>query len=323
LNKQGAVLAYKQPTPDMFQSSTYPVVGGSLSTNGIGYPSCLLLPSPPQAQADALLLSGSKQWEAKDGAYIVGSFHSEVIPLQDTIVIEPIQYAANVPEGQGLYYMPSAGQITNGTSQILFWNDLFWSQQDACGVYFTGLSPQTTLTINWNILIERFPSAADADLVVLAKPSPRYDPIALELYSLCMQEMPVGVPVSENGLGDWFMKVIGRARDIVMPALRIGGAINPKIGLLTGAMDALGIGGGNAKGGGGAQSDPSPFKQSGQKQKQKRPAQKPKGGGSNLHSLNSLMAAFKAKTGKAAKGAKRKEKRRQKKAVKSLVMEMD
>jgi len=178
----------------------------------------------------------------------------------------PIIYQANTPEGSGSYYMPTPGQVTNGTSQILFWNDIFWSQQDSHGAYFTGLSPTTTLTINWNVLIERFPSAADADLVVLAKPSPRYDPTALELYSLCMQNMPVGVPVKENGLGDWFMKVIGRARDIVMPALRIGSAINPKIGLLTGAMDALGIGGGKGKGGG-AQSDPSPFKQSGQKQK--------------------------------------------------------
>jgi len=320
LYKQGAVCVYKQPAPDMFQSTTYPIVGGSISSNGVGYPSGLLLPTAPYAQTDALLLSGSKQWEAKDGCYVVGSFHSEVIPLQDTIVTVPIVYQANTPEGSGNYYMPTAGQITNGTSQILFWNDIFWSQQDAHGAYFTGLSAQTTLTINWNILIERFPSAADADLVVLAKPSPRYDPIALELYSHCMQSMPVGVPVNENGLGDWFMKVIGRARDIVMPALRIGSAINPKIGMLTGAMDALGIGG-NAKGGG-AQSNPSPF-QSGQKQKQKRPPQKPKGGGSNLHSLNSLVAAFKAKTSKAAKGAKRKEKRRQKKAVKSLVMEMD
>jgi len=311
LYKQGAVLTYRQPTPDMFQSSTYPVIGGATSANGIGYPSAILLPSPPIFTPDALLLSGSKQWEAKDGCYVVGSFHSETIPLQDTIVINPIQYQANLPEGTGAYYMPTPGTITQGTSQILFWNDLFWTQQDACGAYFTGLSPQTTLTINWNLLIERFPSAADADLVVLAKSSPRYDPTAIELYSLCMQSMPTGVPVSENGLGDWFMKVIGRARDIVMPALRVGSALHPKIGMLTGAMDALGISG-NAKGGGDAQSNPSPFQSKG-RQKQKGTPRVQFGPHITPQQLAALRAGAASKT---AKKARNKAKRQSKRATK-------
>jgi len=343
LYKQGAVCCYKQPTPDYFNCSTYPFLGGSVSTNGIGYPSSVLLPTAPYAQSDALLLSGSKQWEAKDGCYVVGVFHSDTIPLQDTITVIPTAYQSNVPEGTGAYFSATPGQLNNGTSTILYWNDVFWTQQDAHGAYFTGLSQQTTITINWNILIERFPSAADADLTVLAKPSPRYDPIAVELYSLCMQNMPVGVPVSENGLGDWFMKVIGRARDIVMPALRVGSALHPKIGMLTGAMDALGISG-NAKGGG-AQSNPSPFQQKGQQQQRKQQnkilaaqasfgpfapgtgklknmtrilGKKKKGGGgsNNKPTLQQVAAKFLQKQ-------KKKDKRAQKKAVKALVMDMD
>jgi len=90
------------------------------------------------------------------------------------------------------------------------------------GAYFSGLSNSTTLTVNIIHYFERFPSIdipSDVNLVVLAKPSCRYDPKALELYSAVIRHMPVGVPQRFNGLGDWFREAVQTAKDIVSPVL--------------------------------------------------------------------------------------------------------
>jgi len=77
------------------------------------------------------------------------------------------------------------------------------------------LSLQTTLFIRWNLYIERFPDSSLPDLVVLATPSPEYDPKALEAYSIALQDMPVAVPVAENGIGDWFSGVVNKISSVV------------------------------------------------------------------------------------------------------------
>jgi hypothetical protein len=88
------------------------------------------------------------------------------------------------------------------------------------GLYFTGLSLQTTLAITLNCFVERFPGPQETDLVVLAKPSPQYDLLALEIYSHALHDMPPGVMVKENGLGEWFADVIGKVNNIFGGSLR-------------------------------------------------------------------------------------------------------
>jgi hypothetical protein len=73
--------------------------------------------------------------------------------------------------------------------------------------------------VNTVYIIERFPSQLDADLVVLATPSARYDPQALDLYSEIIRSMPVGVPQRMNGLGDWFAEAVSTASDFIAPVL--------------------------------------------------------------------------------------------------------
>jgi len=96
---------------------------------------------------------------------------------------------------------------------------VFWTEFDISGSYFTGLSLQTTLTVNWNVYVERFPTQLDIDLVLLAAPSPPYDIQALEFISECMRLLPPGVMVAENGLGDWFADVLQTGADYVAPLL--------------------------------------------------------------------------------------------------------
>jgi len=55
--------------------------------------------------------------------------------------------------------------------------------------------------------------------VVLAKPSCRYDPVAVQLYSEIIRSMPTGVPQRMNGLGEWFASAVSTAADVLSPVL--------------------------------------------------------------------------------------------------------
>jgi len=97
----------------------------------------------------------------------------------------------------------------------------YWTEMDMSGSFFTGLSASTTLTINEIVYIERFPTQDDLDLIVSAKRSPEYDIKALEAYSIIAQSLPVAVPFSENGLGDWFKSAVNTAAEYLTPALKV------------------------------------------------------------------------------------------------------
>jgi len=87
------------------------------------------------------------------------------------------------------------------------------------GAYFSGLSASTTLQVNAIYIVERFPTAQETDLVVLAKPSCRADDAAIQLYSEVSRMMPVGVPQRMNGLGEWFSDAVSAASDFISPVL--------------------------------------------------------------------------------------------------------
>jgi hypothetical protein len=104
---------------------------------------------------------------------------------------------------------------------------------DISGCVFSGLNPNSTLQVNLKLLFERVPSQSNKDLLVLARTPPGYDGMALEIYSKAMEKLPVGVPVGENPLGEWFadvLKVVGDVAPVVgdfvgnfVPGVKIAG----------------------------------------------------------------------------------------------------
>jgi len=92
------------------------------------------------------------------------------------------------------------------------------------GAYFTGLSPQTKLTLTLRVFVEVFPAAGNP-LVPLAHPSNPYDAKALQCYQEIMSHMRSGYRVNDNDFGDYFKKAIHAARTvgkIVTPMLPPG-----------------------------------------------------------------------------------------------------
>jgi hypothetical protein len=108
------------------------------------------------------------------------------------------------------------------------------------GAFFTGLSPQTTLQVNVKMLIEVAPGPGSA-LVTVAKPSPVYDPLALELYSRAINEMPVAVPASMNPAGEWWSGVLSTIGDVAGPALSAIGLAPVGMGVSAAAKMLSGI----------------------------------------------------------------------------------
>jgi hypothetical protein len=219
----------------MFSGSTA-AISGAINGN--------LISGIPTTIAQSLLLSGSKQWHAELGAYVVGAFNSTDVPKQGVNNIQPVilptLYTGGNPSAVTMPVVPT--HVVAGSVSACTPSPYLWAKHDISVVQFTGLSLQTTINITSLEYIEEFPEPIGSpSLVTLAKCSPCYDPVALELYSFLIREMPVGVPVSENGFGDWIASAVSKVSEFVSPILA---AIPHPIA--QGASRVLGVAGGVA-----------------------------------------------------------------------------
>lgn len=227
LYKQGVVTVYRSPFPGRNSKSTVQYVAFGTSGNGAfahGAADTLLAQAPPTTPAAALLLQGSKQWEAKEGCYVVSTLNSSdlVVGSDNTAIILEFansDFAVFGLESKGLGNIPAT---TGVDFSIYAATGMAVTDFNMAGAYFTGLSNQSTLQVNVMRYFERFPTStaqSDQPLVVLARPSCRYDPTAMEAYSAVLRHMPVGVPRRFNGIGDWFREAAETVRDVVAPVL--------------------------------------------------------------------------------------------------------
>lgn len=233
LNVQGLCTVWRSPTTDYNETNSLVFGSSSGGTNtSAGMVNAWVNAGPPTSIAQAMLLADSKQWHAKEGCYVVPTLNTTNVGLQYELGLVPVFTNPGYPtSGQGGFSNQVGSMlVANG-----FLNTVSGSTSSANiapaintytnfnlgGAIFTGLSLQTTLTVTWNLYIERFPANEATDLIVLATPSPLYDPQALELYASVVQHMPPGVMVKENGLGDWFQSAIGFAKDVISPVLSV------------------------------------------------------------------------------------------------------
>lgn len=166
-----------------------------------------------QTIRQALAFEGSRQWKAEEGAYLVIPFSSK-----DNIATPPeytmpcIRALAQDMDSIGTLNTTTlyTGNFASGGAagdNFVFMPHMF-TPMHSKGVILSGLSEHSTFQINANFFLETFPRTSDDPLVTLARPSCEYDPVALELISKTMKTIPVAVPVSENGLGDFFLDVV-------------------------------------------------------------------------------------------------------------------
>lgn len=245
--RQGSCTVYRQPEPEresmVYCGTSNAAVLGSEMMNYTftGMPMRL----PPTNTAEAMLLAGSRQWASKEGCYCVGAFHSNQNPPQATSYVTPVWQQAT-DEDQMIATPTAADNVSTiwvrntrpGISRTiggLTFTSLTTNPDKIYpfhqfGAIFSGLNPNSTLTINMNVYVEHFPSIANKPLTVMSTPSCRLDTMALEIFSHALSVMPVGVPVRENGLGTWFANLISEIEPFVTP---IAAAFNPVLGAVT------------------------------------------------------------------------------------------
>jgi len=225
LTAQGLVTSYRAPVPQRGSKAAIACAhfGGTAPVLlTYGTVAAIIASVPPQTVAEALLLPGTVQWKAKDGVYLIPTLNSTNLCVgSDNTCVITNDATTGVLRGinTSVLVVPISSVLT---FSIMIPVGLNLTDFNMAGSYFTGLSNSSSLTVNVIKYFERFPGPIDpldAPLVVLAKPSCRFDPAALALYSAVIREMPVAVPQRFNGLGDWFKDAIQTAKDIVSPVL--------------------------------------------------------------------------------------------------------
>jgi hypothetical protein len=221
--KQGSCTVWRQNTNTLDKTSF--TVGNPAGTL-IGALSGIIVRRPPSDIGEANKLAGTKSWKSEDGCYLVPTLNSSDIPVKQADDTQPIIFQADVQTGVRSVGFP-AGVLTGptltntvGASTILSPAILFNLQPwNMTGAFFTGLAPSATFLVRTVFYIERFPSPDENDIVLVTKPSAKYDPLALEIYDHMVHNMPVGVPVDDNGLGEWFYEAIKSAASFVLPVI--------------------------------------------------------------------------------------------------------
>jgi hypothetical protein len=268
IQKQGSLCVWRMP-----QGSIWDRVNGRLITaqtgpsnnpttvQFYGDTSLAVMNDVPSSLAQALLLNGSQQWDAADGCMVVPTLSTTEVPVQQLNNITPV--VLGTPASLTLTTVSNGAAVYNGSAgvaltslnpfQILPYSTTLGtlpitsapvlgnhiSAFNSSGAYLTGLSNQSTITVNSVYYIERFPNPNDGNLVVLANPSPAYCSAAMQLYTEIMRSLPVGVKVDQNADGDWFFEAVKSVADFLSPALSLAGNLHP-------ALAAIGPAAGNA-----------------------------------------------------------------------------
>jgi len=220
INLQGSVIVWRMMSNEN-EKTTW--VENGTTDGTIAIFSGPLVRYPPSTQGEALLLSGSRQWEAKDGTYSVAAFHNIENPAVLISPSAPVIASANSVDSEGVLAnsnvygpLPAPNPIPGIIRPITGFRVHNFHMH---GEIFTGLSDETTLTVNQNAFFEKFPGPDDKEVLPLATLSAEYDPDVLDLYSRIVNDLPVAVPVRENGLGDWFYDAASTAAKYLGPVL--------------------------------------------------------------------------------------------------------
>jgi hypothetical protein len=203
---------------------------------------------------------GASTWPAAKGVYAIPRM-AEIPRKIESLKISEDPYGGyysntHIPilyGSDGKVATPEpCGAVTRGVGPIpttLPWAAASFSPLQ---IFFSGLSPQTSLTVTFRTIVEYFP-AVGSNLLPLATPSPAFDPLAFELYAKTIMTAPYAVQVGMNSAGDYFrnvLKIVGTVATTLSPlagsyapAVAAGGAFASALGRIGGkpiARDSAG-----------------------------------------------------------------------------------
>lgn len=221
--RSGAVTGYMLQNQEDFLDMTQTLSNGGAAA--LTAP-IHLMPRGPSSIAQAIQLPGSITHTAAEGAYLP-------LPVN---VENPLNYARfsskvyaqreDGPQVTTFGTYPIQGGNSSGAGRAYEFGN--WDLPTGCmpcGLYFTGLSDQTTIDIVVRFVIEEFPAINDIRYLTLANPSPAMDAKALRAYGMIRNELPLMVPVSWNGFGTWLKSAMKVGKSIAPILKPIGNAV--------------------------------------------------------------------------------------------------
>jgi len=246
LYKGGSLTVYRAPSDPEDSFLTFPTNTGTLLSNSTGArksESDIAVTSilrfnlrnvalPPTTQHEAATYTDSRTWSAVDGAYVIATQNNVDNPFQtasnsDISVRKTLdattiayQYANN--QTQPIWTSCTPNPFVNSGTQSAS-SGIKVLPFDNCGLIAAGLNQNTTMQVTVRYYFERIPATTEPDLLALCQVPPAFDGMAMEIYSRCLAEMPVGVPQNENPLGEWFNSVLDGIKSI---APKLGGIIS-------------------------------------------------------------------------------------------------
>lgn len=175
---------------------------------------------PPTTATEAVRVPGSATWHAEDGCYCVDTFFDMERPMQtrQTFGARFFNREDEASSGSDTVGFGLAAYDDQTTANHGFYTVCQPNGANTSFAFFSGLNPSSVLRIVCTRLYEMAPMVSDSVLMGLARPSPRYDPLALGVYSLVSQRMPAGVPVGMNAKGDWW-KMVAKLISSALPLL--------------------------------------------------------------------------------------------------------
>lgn len=203
--KQGALVCYKQAQEPALVSVNH---DGSVSD----FVSTMYrVKAPPNTVAQALLLTGSRQWDAKMGCYSVLTQSKVENPMQTVGNLGVFVVSPAVINSSGFGTVPSVttgGQVYENCAIVPF---------NTSGIILTGLNYNATFRLKIRLYFEVAPSFVESALTPLATPSAPYDPAVLEAYSKVLSSLPVGVMARDNAMGDWWRSILRALSEVALP----------------------------------------------------------------------------------------------------------
>lgn len=227
LKKQGLMTCCRMPQPEPEIYTSY--ISQSTPANSWSIKSCTPMRTLPKNLAEMAKYPGFAQDEAKDGYYApvlmkINKARHYPIPTS-VLLLDDDPNAGNFSPLAPIACYSSLSQplVVPGNATPFFVNSQLplLTDTDSNVVFFTGLSDETTLTLRVRYILERFPSDAEGQILAIATPSAPYDPEVLVLYSKAVQQLPAGVPFTENPSGEWWKSMLMEIGKVASPLLKL------------------------------------------------------------------------------------------------------
>ncbi len=244
LYKKGNVVVYAQPTGLKDQWGTYSFANAGNSFANAQWKSGRL----PPVNVDAATSNvNSVSWSAAEGCYVPFRLSMDRVEFQQTTsdmlmlakTDNSMDYATYTPSvgitGTKVTSVDAGGPVLRARSS----DPVRFSSLDTTGAYFTGLGPETVLTLDIRFIVEIAPTPANQTLISLASPSSSYEPAALALYARAVSELPPGTKVSNNASGDWWKQVSAGVKAIA-PVVGSAGPYGALASAVLGGITAVG-----------------------------------------------------------------------------------